>query len=286
MSEVSYSTKAVSDDARKETKVNVNAGAYAAWTRARSLAADPKPSDHDTIVALFNEAIDGGIATAGTDLGRYLVRVSDARTATLASALHALAKAATAGGHSDQLAFVRAVHVLPEAVAAPHHVAAAAILNTLLSSSPNVETMVLTARMLASGHGYAKNPARARDMMNAAANAGSADAHFEMYVYETTGFGGPADEVSATRHLRQAAKSGNARAMANLAGAYATGNGVPHNDAKALTWYERACEAGSVRAANTLSAMYASGQGVTADAPRRAYYARLAHHLSTQPPTF
>lgn len=277
------------EGATKEAGVNVetsDGGAHMAWMRARAMMANATPAEHDEIVTNLTTAIEGGIPTAGTDLGRYLVRVSNADPAMLTDALDALLRAAQSGGHSDKLAYVRAVHVLPPALTNSHHSSAAGILNTLLAEAPDTEIMVLTGYMLARGHGYAVNPERARDMMTAAAEAGSAEAQFELSVYDATGFAGPVDAESSLAHLRASAANGYARAMTNLGAVYGSGSGVEKDAETALEWYTKAAEAGSARAANTLAHMYGTGEGTTADAARSAHFARLAHTLAGLPPTF
>lgn len=263
--------------------------AHSAWAQARALMADERDGTSTAgakidaqITTLLREATTGG-AAAGGDLGRHLVRTADGDHGTFREALDLLAAAAKEHGGADTLSYARAVHHLPAEVTAGHVVPAASRLNELLRTNPGVEAMVYTGYMLASGRGYAANPGRARAMMQAAADAGSAAALFELYVYDATGFTGAVDTEAAISHLHQAAKLGNARAMANLAGAYATGRGLPRDASKALTWYLRAAEAGNVRAACRLSHMYGTGQGVDLNDAKSERYAQRAHTLARQP---
>lgn len=264
--------------------------AQTAWTNARALmshmADGTTPAAGGTIeqvTTLLREAVVGGVAAASGDLGRHLVRTADGNAEVLREALSHLAAAAKKNGGDDTLSYARAVHLLPAELTSTHYVAAASRLNELLRTAPSVEAMVFTAYMLANGHGYAVNPGRARAMIQAAADAGSADALFELYVYDATGFNGSIDLETATSHLHQAAKLGSPRAMANLAGAYATGQGMARDDSKALTWYLRAAEAGSVRAAATLAQMYGTGQGVERNDAKSERYAERAHELALRP---
>lgn len=264
--------------------------AHTAWMQARALMADESAGTTDAagkntaeITTLLRRALADGIPAAGGDLGRHLIRTANGQREVLAEALEVLAAAAKAGGHSDALSYARAVHFLPPDLTAEHYVRAASSLNDLLRTAPSVEAIVFTGYMLASGQGYAANPTRARAMMQAAADAGSADALFELYVYDATGLTGPANLNAAMTRLHQAAKLGHARAMANLAGAYATGTGISRDPSRALTWYLRAAEAGSVRAAATLARMYGTGQGVEQNEAKSARYARRAHELANRP---
>lgn len=266
--------------------------AHTALTQARALLAQAEDGTTtansgttEQITALLREALAAGAKQAGGDLGRHLVRTAHGNHDTLREVLSLLAAAAKQNGGEDTLSYARAVHILPAELTATHYVAAASRLNELLRTAPGVEAMVFTAYMLANGHGYAVNPGRARAMMQAAADAGSADAMFELYVYDVTGFTGDADLESAISHLHQAAKLGSPRAMANLAGAYATGRGIGRDEVKAVTWYRRAAEAGSVRAATTLAHMYGTGQGVDVSHAKAARYAQRAHELASQPLT-
>lgn len=266
--------------------------ARTAWTNARALleqaasgTVPAAPGTSGQVTTLLREAFAGGMTAAGGDLGRHLVRTADGDPDLLREALDALGAAAKDHGGEDTLSYARAVRALPADLTADHFVPAASRLNELLRTAPSVEAMVFTAYMLASGHGYAANPGRARAMMQAAADAGSPDALFELYVYDATGFNGAPDLESAIGHLHQAAKLGSPRAMANLAGAYATGHGMPRDDAKALTWYLRAADAGSVRAATTLAQMYGTGQGVERNEEKSERYAQRAHELALRPLT-
>ncbi len=255
--------------------------AHTAWASARALMTEVGTTERTT--ALLREALAGGVAAAGSDLGRHLVRTADGDPTILREALSILSTAATQTGGEATLSYARAVHLLPTALTTAHYVPAASRLNELLRTAPGVEAMVFAGYMLAAGHGYATNPSRARAMMRAAADAGSADALFEMYVYDATGFSGPVDLEAATAHLHQAAKLNHPRAMANLAGAYATGRGIDRDDDKALTWYLRAAEAGSLRAATTLAQIYRTGQGAPLSETKSVRYAQRAHELANQP---
>lgn len=187
--------------------------------------------------------------------------------------------AADRGSRDDVVQFVRVAHFSESPAIASWHSEAAGRLNQLLATDPDPELLVLAAWMLQAGHGYAQDVARARQMLTAAAERGSADAHFELYVYDSRGMAGPVDPAAALAHLRAAAEGGNTRAMANLGGMYATGNGVPVDEAESVRWYRLAADAGHARAAHTLSVMYARGEGAPQDRELAEHYAQLAEEL-------
>ena len=139
--------------------------AHTALTQARALLAQAEDgttsADSGTteqVTALLREALAGGVTQSGGDLGRHLVRTAQGDHDVLREDLSLLAVAAKNHGGEDTLSYARAVHLLPAKLTATHYVAAASRLNELLRTAPCVEAMVLTAYMLASGHGYAVNP--------------------------------------------------------------------------------------------------------------------------------
>lgn len=93
-----------------------------------------------------------------------------------------------------------------------------------------------------------------------AAQAGSADAMFELHVYYTQGLGVEPDAAEAARWLDAAVAAGHGRALYNLAAAHATGNGRPRNPQRALELYRAASDAGHGRAAATAAVMMLSGE--------------------------
>jgi len=138
----------------------------------------------------------------------------------------------------------------------------------------------LAGYMYARGEGYPKDPMRARELFNQAAEKGDADAYFELYIFDTTGVTGDPDPQAAFEHLAAAAIHGNARAMANLGGMYATGNQVEQDEEKSLFWYTKAAHAGNAKAAHALCVMYATGEGAPQDAELARKYMALWNELA------
>jgi TPR repeat protein len=80
------------------------------------------------------------------------------------------------------------------------------------------------------------------------------------------GVGGfPLDPVRAVAWYRVAAEAGLAEAQFNLAHCLATGNGVARADGEALTWMLRAAEQGLASAQYLAGVMYLEGVGTSPD---------------------
>ena len=65
--------------------------------------------------------------------------------------------------------------------------------------------------------------------------------------------------------LRARAEAGDAEAQYNLGVSYAYGQGVPEDDVEAVRWFRLAADQGSADAQYSLGVMYADGQGVPED---------------------
>lgn len=89
----------------------------------------------------------------------------------------------------------------------------------------------------------------------AAAEAGNADAMFELYILYAQGLGVAADAAASKAWLDRAAAAEHPRALYNIAAAFATGMYGETDMAKAAAYYERAANRGNGRAAATLAIM-------------------------------
>ena len=76
--------------------------------------------------------------------------------------------------------------------------------------------------------------------------------------------------------LRVRAEAGDAEAQYNLGFRYATGRGVPQDDAEAARWYRLAADQGHVGAQNNLGVSYAKGDGVPQDDIEAHMWANIA----------
>jgi uncharacterized protein len=144
----------------------------------------------------------------------------------------------------------------------------------------------------------------------AAADAGQAEAQFDLGVLYAQGRGVDRDLNEAARWYRQAAEQGNAEAQFALGQMYSRGWGVPRDEADALRWfqmatdpnsdgpptdwaivdgygvqqdqrqaaywYQEAAEQGHVEAQFNLGRLYATGQGVARDPEQALRWIRAA----------
>lgn len=99
-----------------------------------------------------------------------------------------------------------------------------------------------------------------------AAEAGCAEAQFQLGVRYAHGMGGVAqDHIQAVKWLREAARQGHAGAQDSLGVRYATGQGVPQDDAQAAYWFRLAAEQNHAVAQFNLGLAHVYGQGVAQD---------------------
>lgn len=130
-----------------------------------------------------------------------------------------------------------------------------------LQASPTPDRLTLLGHCTYAGFGQPSDPAAAARFHQAAADLGSSDSMFELYVFHAQGIGVEVDAELASQWLQRAADAGNERAMYNLAAMFATGRGVSRDPDASVQWYERAAAAGHGRAAATLAFMLLTGQG-------------------------
>ena len=97
------------------------------------------------------------------------------------------------------------------------------------------------------------------------AEAGDAQAQFNLSVMYNKGQGVLQDYKEAVKWYRLAAEQGFAAAQYNLGQMYKRGHGVPQNYKEAVKWYRLAAEQGDAMAQNNLGVMYEYGNGVLQD---------------------
>lgn len=73
------------------------------------------------------------------------------------------------------------------------------------------------------------------------------------------------DYAKAARLFRKAADAGNANAQFNLALLYQNGQGVEQNSTEAFNWARKSADHGNAAGETLLGAMYESGEGVSRD---------------------
>jgi len=99
----------------------------------------------------------------------------------------------------------------------------------------------------------------------AAAEAGDAEAQFNLGASYEFGLGVPQDYKEAVKWYRLAADQGHADAQFNLGYMYDRGYGVLQDYKEAVNWYRLAAEQGVKYAHTSLGLMYANGNGVLQD---------------------
>ncbi len=98
-----------------------------------------------------------------------------------------------------------------------------------------------------------------------AAEAGDAEAQFEIGALYQYGRGVPQDYVRAVNYYSKAAQQGHIEAQSNLGILYASGLGLPRDYSKALKLFTKAAEQGHAYAQNNLCRLYSFGEGVPQD---------------------
>ena len=86
------------------------------------------------------------------------------------------------------------------------------------------------------------------DALRARAEAGEAEAQYEMGWRQAIGMGLALDDAAAVRWLRSAAGQGHSLAQNNLGARYLSGDGVARNLVEAWLWFSRAAEQGDRKA--------------------------------------
>ena len=99
----------------------------------------------------------------------------------------------------------------------------------------------------------------------AAAEAGDAEAQFNLGASYEFGMGVARDQNKAAKWYRLAAEQGHADAQYELGQRHLKGRGVLQNYKEAVKWYQLAAEQGVKYAHTSLGVMYANGQGVPQD---------------------
>lgn len=103
------------------------------------------------------------------------------------------------------------------------------------------------------------------DELRKKAEAGDANAQFELGLTYQLGKRVPVDNAEALKWIIKAAKQGNVNAQAVLGLMYENGVGVAKNDTEAVTWFHKAADQGNAQAAYSLGVKHDKGQGVPKD---------------------
>ena len=142
-----------------------------------------------------------------------------------------------------------------------------AVLIYLATTAPLWLQRAQIAESLAQAQRYldAKDFAKALSLLQKAADAGNADAMFNLgWTYENR-WAIDQDLGKAREWYQKAADAGNANAMYYLGVLYEDGKGVTQDYGKAREWYQKAVDAGNREAMFKLGLLYEDGKGVTQD---------------------
>lgn len=115
-----------------------------------------------------------------------------------------------------------------------------------------------------------------RDALRLQADAGDAEAQWELGMMLLNGQGGPADAVEARRYVRLSAESGYVSGQISMAVMLALGQGGAVDAPQARLWYGRAAEQNSAHALRGLGMMLITGEGGPSDPDLGRAYLELA----------
>ncbi|CAM3382408.1 tetratricopeptide repeat protein [Stackebrandtia soli] len=234
------------------------------------------------MVAGFERAANAGEVQAWENLGMVYqygaAPWAPYPTPDVAAAIRAYQRGDALGDRSSALGWIRAAYF---ARSLEHATAASARVDELLAESPGDGGLLLLRGYFAhQGFGVPQDAAAAARWHHQAAEAGDADAAFELSVLYAAGDGVGEDAAESDRWTRRAAELGSPRAMANLGGMYATGRGVALDARVALDWYAKAADLGHMRAAFTAGVMCLTGDGgLPVDEQRASAFFSLADEL-------
>lgn len=148
-----------------------------------------------------------------------------------------------------------------------------------------IDCTLRAAMFYQEGKGVEKDPARAKQLLEKAAKAGSPAAH---YALAASAFADEKpDAIQGYGHLVNAATSGMAQAQNDLALLYLSGKVLGATDGAAgVAWLTRAAQGGYAPAQNSLAALFESGNLVPRNLNNAAQLYTLAAQQGHGPATF
>jgi TPR repeat protein len=250
---------------------------WATWTALRehvaargrgSLPADYTPANLDRRIADWNGAMTAAFADYPAEQGPTSRRILEKVRGDVNGS--GLADSAEMSGMCKTLP--RDYKPSPATqIAAPAPAAAPA-------SDENPAAWRARGRALANGEGVAKNPQQALVWTRKAAEAGNADAQYDLATYYYSGFAGlPEDMGQVMRWMKVAAEGGNATAQYNIGLSYYQGsNGYSKNLPESVRWFRRSAEQGDVDAQTAYGTSLWWGEGVAVNYPEAVRWFRKA----------
>jgi TPR repeat protein len=143
--------------------------------------------------------------------------------------------------------------------------------------SVRAETAMSLAKIYLVGQGVPRDPRKARDYYEVAAESGYAPANSMLGAAYLAGFAGDKNPDKAVKYLKEAGEAGYAPALYQLGKAYYTGGAVPKDWKLAGAYFTAAAKEGHPGAQLAAARMYDFGESVAPD-PQRAlvYYKEAA----------
>ncbi len=154
--------------------------------------------------------------------------------------------------------------------------AAAAQMYRLAADAGLAEAQYNLAEMCALGQGIPADEGQALARYRQAAEKGHVAAQFTLGLLHQGGRGVTRDAAKAAEWFRKAAEKGHAAAQCSLGRLHLDGSGVPADDTQAFRWFHKAAEQGHPEAQFQLGEIYLRGRGVPRDKERAAYWYRKA----------
>ncbi|MGQ9661139.1 MAG: tetratricopeptide repeat protein [Kiritimatiellia bacterium] len=108
------------------------------------------------------------------------------------------------------------------------------------------------------------------------AEAGDADAQYELGCFYYEGEGVEQDYQEAFKWYMKAAEQGHNSGLCDVGFCYRNGHGVEQNYAKAIPYYEKAASQGCPTGAFWLGYAYEHGEGVARDIEKACYWYRIS----------
>ncbi|KAG5180249.1 hypothetical protein JKP88DRAFT_279665 [Tribonema minus] len=221
-----------------------------------------RASAHDTskAIELYRQGVEGGSASACGNLAYLLAR----------EALHALGCLAGQGtplrGDGGALQWGRGGMQFEDpqrgAMESPEASAAASQCTLARCVSPLDVPLETTMSAADVRREMTRQLLEAAELFRRAADAGSADASYQLGRLYEQGLGMPVDPMAAFEHYRSAAEAGHVTAAACCGHMLYSGVGCLASAREAANWYIVAAEQGDVSSMNALGILHEEGRGV------------------------
>jgi len=140
----------------------------------------------------------------------------------------------------------------------------------------DAEAQFNLGKMYHNGEGVVKDTTQAIEWLQKSAVQGNANAQYAIgnnYMY---GYGLPLDTVKAMELFQKSAAQGNTDSLNAIGSMYSSGQGVPKDAVKAIEWFRKAAVQGNAYAQLNLGGMYYRGEGTYKNAAEAAEWYQKA----------